>query len=87
MIKVIKSEKNLLHVELDNLALTELLREELYDDDSVEAAVWQRDHPSKNPILILQTKDKPAKKVLLDAIARIEKLNSSILDEAKKALK
>lgn len=87
MIKVIKSEKNLLQVELESLTLAELLRAELENDTAVEATAWHRDHPSKNPQLFLQTKEKSAKKALLDAMARVEKLNSTVLDDAKKALR
>ena len=87
MIKVIKSEKNMLEVEIDNLTLAEVLREELWNDDAVETAAWRRDHPSKNPVLLLQTKEKTAKKALLDAASRVEKLNDSVLDEFKKAVK
>lgn len=87
MIKIIKSDKNELKVEIANLTLAELLRKELWNDEDVVASAWQRDHPSKNPILLVQTKSKTAKKALLDAMARLEKMNSAILEEFKKASK
>ena len=70
-IKVIKNEKELLEVELDNLTMAEFLRNELWQDKATELAVWKRDHPSKNPILVLRTNGKSAKNVLLGAISKL----------------
>jgi DNA-directed RNA polymerase subunit L len=83
-INVIKKEKNELEIELDNLTIAELLRNELWNDDSVEVSAWKRENPSKNPILVVKTKGKDAKKVLLDAISRIRDKNKDILKEFKK---
>ena len=87
MIKVIKSEKNSLQIEIDNLTLAELLRVELWNDEDVQNAAWQRDHPIKNPVLFIQTKSKSPKKALIDAISRIEKINDSVVDKFKKSIK
>lgn len=83
-INVIKKEKNELEIELDNLTIAELLRNELWNDDSIEVSAWKRENPSKNPILVVKTKGKDAKKVLLDAIGRIRDKNKEILKEFKK---
>jgi DNA-directed RNA polymerase subunit L len=86
-IKVLKNEKEHLEVELDNLTIAELLRKELWQDSAVEVAAWKREHPSKNPVLILKTKGKTARKALQDCIERLQKLNEKILAEFKKAVK
>ena len=87
MIKVLKKKKNQLQIEIDNLTIAELLRKFLWQDSSVEIAAWKREHPTKNPILVVQTKGKSAKKALLDCITRVEKLNNNLLTEFKKAVK
>lgn len=79
------SEKDKLEVELDNLTVAELLRDMLWKDESVTLAAWKREHPSKNPILVLHTKGKDAKKVLLSTIEKIQELNSEIISQIKKA--
>ncbi|UCD20666.1 MAG: hypothetical protein JSW08_02735 [archaeon] len=86
-VNVIKSGKNMLEIELDNLTIAEFLRNELWDDNATELAVWKRKHPSENPILVLKTKGKGAKKVLLDTIERLHKKNTQILSEFKKVIK
>ncbi len=86
-VKVLKNEKDYLEIELDNLTVAELLRNQLWKDSAVEAAAWRREHPSKNPVLVIKTKGKSAKKVLQDCISQINKLNNKILEEFKKAVK
>ena len=83
-IKIIKDEKNELKIEIDNLTIAELLRNFLWQDDSVTLAAWHREHLAKNPVLVIKTKGKTAKKALQDCIARVEKVNDKILDEFKK---
>lgn len=83
-INIIKREKNELEIEMDNLTVAELLRNELWEDDGVELSAWRRENPSKDPILVIKTKGKDAKKALFDAIARIEDKNKEIIKEFKK---
>jgi len=85
-IKILKQEKEELEIELDNLTIAELLRNELWNEE-VEVSAWKREHPTKNPVLIIRTKGKDAKKVLLDAIEKIQEKNQEILKEFKKAFK
>jgi DNA-directed RNA polymerase subunit L len=85
-IKILKQEKEELEIELDNLTVAELLRNELWNEE-VEVSAWKREHPTKNPVLIIRTKGKDAKKVLLDAIEKIQEKNQEILKEFKKAFK
>ncbi|PIN78092.1 DNA-directed RNA polymerase subunit L [Candidatus Woesearchaeota archaeon CG10_big_fil_rev_8_21_14_0_10_34_12] len=83
--KILKDEKEELEVEIDNLTVVEILREELNKNDDVKLAVWKRDHPSKNPVLLIQGKGKPAKKLLQDAANRLIKNNEKLITEFKKA--
>ena len=86
-VKVLKNEKEYLELEINNLTIAELIRNELWQDDAVEIAAWKREHPSKQPVLILKTKGKTAKKVLSDCVERISRMNEKILEEFKKAVK
>ena len=86
-IKVLKQDKEHLELEIDSLTIAELIRNELWNDDSIEIAAWKREHPTKNPILIIKTNGKSAKKALADCISRLEKTNDKILEEFKKAVK
>jgi len=86
-IKVLKNEKEWLEIELDNLTLAELIRNFLWQDDAVTISAWRREHPTKNPVLIIKTKGKTAKKALIDCVERIQKLNQKVLDEFKKTVK
>lgn len=83
-IKVIKAEKNELEIELNNLTVAELLRNVLWQDSATEFAAWKREHPTKNPHLVLKTKGKIAKKVLLDTLTSTQKTLSQLTKEFKK---
>jgi len=87
ILKTIKNEKNELRIEVDNLTITELLRKILTEDSNVTFAAWKRDHPTRNPVLTIKTEGKTAKKALLDAIEKTQKINSEILEDFKKAVK
>lgn len=83
-IKVIKAEKNELEIEVNNLTIAELLRNILWQDSATEFAAWRREHPTKNPRVVLKTKGKNAKKVMLDTLASIQKTTSQLVKEFKK---
>ena len=85
--KILSNDKETLELELDNLTVAELVRNELWQDDAVEAAAWKREHPTKRPILFIKTKGKTAKKALSDCIERLEKANDKIVEEFRKAVK
>lgn len=86
-INVLKKEKNEIEVEIDNLTIAELLRNELWEDSSVEISAWRRENPSENPILVIKTKGKDAKKALLEAVDRAKNKNKEIIKEFKKSFK
>jgi DNA-directed RNA polymerase subunit L len=72
-IKILNNSKDELEIELDNLTIAEILRVYLNKDSSVTFAAWKREHPTKNPIMLIKTKGKTPKKAVEDAIAEIEK--------------
>lgn len=86
-IKVLKQEKDRLEIELDNLTIAELIRNELWNDDKIEIAAWKREHPTKNPVLIVKVKEGTAKRALSEAVARAQKINDNLLDKFKAAVK
>ncbi|UZE93999.1 MAG: hypothetical protein IB618_00265 [Candidatus Pacearchaeota archaeon] len=86
-VKLIKYKKNELEIELDNLTMAELLRSMLWKDKATEVAAWSRKHPTKNPRLVLKTSGKDSKKILADTIAKIQKINSELAREFKKAFR
>jgi len=85
IIKVLVNEKDHLEVEIGNLTMAEVVRSMLWEDSAVKAAAWKREHPTKNPVLIIKTEGKSAKKALMDCLERIDKLNDKVLSEVKKA--
>jgi len=87
ILQVHKNEKNHLEVELNNLTIAELARNELWEDSSVTVSAWKKDHPIKNPVLVIKTSGKSAQKALVECLERIEKNNKKLLNEAKKAIK
>ena len=84
MIKLIKKEKDELHLEIENLTIAELLRSYLWQDSATTFSAWTREHPSKNPVLVLKTKGKSSQKVLEDTIHKIHKINDNLISEFKK---
>jgi len=84
-IKILKYTKNELEIELNNLTIAELIRDMLWEDKATKLAAWKREHPTKNPILILKTSGKDPKKVMFDTVAKIQKINSDLTKEFKKA--
>ncbi len=72
-IKILKNEKDEIEFQLDSLTLAELLRVYLNKDSSVNFAAWKREHITENPIMLVKTKGKTAKKALNDAVSTITK--------------
>jgi len=72
-INVLKNEKNEIEAEIENLTIAEILRVYLNKDSAVTFAAWKREHPTKRPILKVNTKGKTAKKAVDDAVSAITK--------------
>ena len=87
IVNVLKNEKNHLEIELNNLTIAELVRNELWEDSAVTVAAWRKTHPTKNPILVIKTNGKSAQKVLVECLEKVGKNNKKMIDDAKKALK
>jgi DNA-directed RNA polymerase subunit L len=85
--KILKNEKNHVEVEIENPTIAELMRNFLWQDETVKFAAWRRDHPTKYPVLIVKTEGKTAKKAIEDCIERIDKLSDKVLDSFKSAKK
>lgn len=82
--KILNSSKGEIEIELDSLTISEILRVYLNKDPSVTLAVWKRDHPTKNPVLLVKAKGKTAKKAINDAIQGITKELNSIESDFSK---
>jgi len=83
-IKILRDAKDEIEVEIDSLTIAEILRVYLNKDSSVIFAAWKRDHPTKNPILLVKTKGKAAKKAINDAVAVLTKDLDKIETDFKK---
>lgn len=83
-LKVLKNLKEELEVELNDLTIAEILRVYLNKDSNVTFVAWKRDHPTKNPILKVQTKGKTAKKAVNDAVSAITKDLDNVMSDFKK---
>jgi len=80
-VQVISESKDSLDIEIENLTIAEVLRVYL-NKKGVKLAAWRREHPTKNPVLHIES-DNP-KKSLKEAIASIEKDIDTTVDEFKK---
>lgn len=83
-VKILKSSKEEIEVELDNVTISEILRVYLNKDPAVAVAVWKRTHPTKRPVMLVRVKEKSAKKVIADAVSHITKDLDKVLDDFKK---
>ncbi len=72
-INILKSSKDEIELEIENLTIAEILRVYLNKDSAVTFAAWKREHPTKKPILLVKTKGKTAKKAIDDAVSLITK--------------
>jgi len=68
-VKVLKSSKDEIEMQVENLTLAELLRVYLNKDPAVTFAAWKREHPSEKPIIKINVKGKSIKKAVNDAVA------------------
>jgi len=87
-VNILESEKNKLKVELvgKTHTLANIITKELWNDKDVEVAGYNVMHPqTSNAILVIETKKKDAKKVLLDTIKNLNKKSSNFVKLAKKA--
>jgi DNA-directed RNA polymerase subunit L len=83
-VNILRAEKDEIEVELGDITIAEILRVYLNKDDSVNFAAWRREHPTKNPVLLVKTKGKTAKKAVSDAVKEIEKELDKLETDFKK---
>jgi len=89
-LNVIKKDKNLLEVEVKGggVGFVNLIKEELWNDKSVDEAAYIKEHPyMSEPKLYVKTKRKKPKKVIEDALKRVEVQLKDLKKEFKRALK
>ncbi len=72
-IKVLKSSKDEVEMQVGSLTIAELLRVYLNKDSAVTFAAWKREHPSEKPRIKITVKGKTIKKAVNDAMALIIK--------------
>jgi len=82
-LEVLKSEKNLVEIKIDNVTVAEILRAYL-NEQGVEFAAWRREHPSKPAQMRIESSGKTVKKEVSDAVAAISKDLSKIVSGIKK---
>jgi len=83
-VKILKNAKEEIEFQLDSLSLVEILRVYLNKDSSVNFVAWKREHITENPIMLLKTKGKTAKKALNDAVSAVTKDLDKIESDFKK---
>lgn len=84
VLKVLSSSKEEIELEVNNLTIAEILRVYLNKDEDVTFVAWRREHPTKNPVLLIKTKGKTAKKAVEDAVKHLDKDLEKIEDDFKK---
>lgn len=86
-INVLEYTKTKLRIEIkgEDHTLLNILKKELYNDKSIKYAGYKIEHVHVGtPELILETEGKDPKKVLLEAVSRLKKLDKEILSKFKK---
>lgn len=68
---ILRSSKDEIEIQVENLTIAELLRVYFNKDPSVTFAAWKREHPSEKTILNVKVKGKTMKKAFNDAIVAI----------------
>ena len=88
-LNVIEQSKNKLIFEIEGETHTfcNVLKDELWNDNSVTAAAYKKEHPLiGTPIIFVETKGKSAIDALKDAIKRLKKENNKMKKEFASAL-
>ncbi len=83
-VNILEESKEEIKLELENLTIVEVLRSYLNKDSSVSFAAWRREHPTENPILLVKTSGKTAKKAVNDAVLAATKELDKISNDFKK---
>ena len=82
-IDVIKNEKQIVELHIDNATIAEVLRVYLYKA-GVNFAAWRKEHPSKPLLFRIESKDASVKKLVSGAISEINGDCAKIISSLKK---
>lgn len=82
-VEILKQEKDLIELKVDNITIAEVLRVYL-NDQGIKFAAWRREHPAKPVILRIESDKGTVKKAIGDAVSAIRKDADKILKLAKK---
>jgi DNA-directed RNA polymerase subunit L len=85
-IKIEEHEKNklVLNISGENDTLLNLIRDQMWKDNDVEAAGYNIDHPlTKRAKFVLVTKTKDSKKVFTNGINALIKANKNLIKQIK----
>ncbi len=86
-INILQKTKTKLKLEVkgEDHTLLNLIKKELYNDKALKYAGYRIAHVhASNPEFIIETDGKDPKKVLVDAVSRIKKINKELLSKFKK---
>lgn len=89
-LNIIKKDKNLLEVEVggESVGFANLIKEELWNDKAIDEAAYIKEHPYMvEPKIYVKTKKKEPKRVMQDAVKRIQVQLKDLEKEFKRALK
>ncbi len=81
-VEILKHEKELFELKVDNVVVAELLRVYL-NKQGIDFVAWKREHPTKPVVFKIESKGKSVKKEVVDAIGTIKK----DLDKVSKLVK
>ena len=74
-----------LEIKGEDHTFVNILKKELYNDKAVKYAGYKIEHAHIGiPELIMETEGKDPKKVLLDAVSRLKKIDKELLSKFKK---
>lgn len=86
-IKVLEQEKNKLKIEIigETHTLCNAIRNELWENKSVEIAGYHLEHPMvSSPVLVIETEKEDPKKILLSATSSFKKKISELRKQVDK---
>ncbi len=71
-VSFVTKDAHLCELRMDNLTVAELMRVYL-NDAGVSFVAWRREHPTKPIVFRVESKDKPVKKIIAEAISSVTK--------------
>jgi DNA-directed RNA polymerase subunit L len=81
--EIVKLEKDLCEVKIDNITVAEILRVYL-NNQGIKFAAWRREHPEKPILFRIESAGSSVKKAISSAISGIEKDLNVFLKGIKK---